>query len=108
MTYEINRLYQDTRDDPVDLYKSLRDVLDEAYTQASRGKGKERHATDVPFERQQSGIVTDKYGLGYPLGQADKKCLESMRLEPDAAVAELLGAINYIALAIIKKREGVT
>jgi len=72
--------------------------------QAAVGKGKERHAEPgVPFVEQP--IVTE--GLeqgtnGFQIGQARKKALESMRLPTrERQVAELLGAINYLAAAII-------
>lgn len=83
-------------------YESLKNVLDRAFEQASHGKGKERHAeADEPFERQIICEVTRRAGLGYPLGQAVKKVYESQRLGGDRGIAELLGAINYIAAAVI-------
>jgi len=89
-----------------ELYTKLSEVFDEAFEQASAGKGKERHASEgVPFEEQPIGTITNYVGLGFPLGQAIKKITESQRLSPDMARAELLGAINYIALAIIKGGE---
>jgi hypothetical protein len=39
------------------------------------------------------------------LGQAIKKILESQRLPKGAAIHELLGAINYLAGAIIVRGE---
>ena len=33
--------------------------------------------------------------------QAMKKAQESSRMEPDRAIAELLGAINYLASAVL-------
>lgn len=85
----------------VDHYTLLNKVLDDAYTQASMGKGKERHAQDLPFEQQPMRKIVDLVGVGFALGQAIKKSQESMRLEPEAAYAELLGAINYLAGAAI-------
>jgi hypothetical protein len=42
----------------------------------------------------------------FEIGQACKKALESARLSPEKAVAELLGAINYLAAAVIlRERE---
>lgn len=82
-------------------YERLRAVLEAAYDQAARGKGKERHAKDLPFHEQPMQTVTDLYGLGFPLGQAAKKGQEAQRMEPDAAIRELLGAINYLAGAVI-------
>ena len=82
-----------------DGYDSLRGVLKLAIDQASVGKGKERHANGKPFDRQPIMEIGRMVGSGYPLGQAMKKAQESMRLPPDRAKAELLGAINYLAAA---------
>lgn len=84
-------------------YITLRSVLDRAYQQASEGKGKERHAQDLPFDKQPmqsiSALVGSDDGLRY---QAIKKIQESKRLHSRShQVAELLGAINYIAGVII-------
>ena len=88
----------------VDPYGSLRRVLDGAYHQASAGKGKERHAysEEEPFESQLICEMGRRIGGPKgPLYQAVKKIYESDRLEPQAAVRELLGAINYVAAAIL-------
>ena len=79
----------------------LRHVLNLAYAQAMTGKGKERHGDDKPFNEQVSSVITKEEGLGYPLGQAKKKMDECRRMPKDAAIRELLGAINYLAIAII-------
>ena len=50
--------------------------------------------------------LTELYGSGFPLGQAGKKMQESQRLPREAAVRELLGAINYIAAQIIMRERG--
>ena len=47
--------------------------------------------------------IQDLVGEGFALGQAIKKMQESQRLSHDAAIRELLGAINYIAGVIIHK-----
>lgn len=86
-----------------DGYETLREVLARAVEQAARGKGAERHAAKgEPFAEQQ--IV--KFGLwsgniGFQVGQGAKKALEAQRLPKEKAVAELLGAINYLAAAVI-------
>lgn len=84
-------------------YRELHDVLRRALSQAAHGKGKDRHATPgVPFVEQP--IVTEgleQGGNGFQIGQARKKALESMRPPKERAVAELLGAINYLAAAVI-------
>ena len=98
---------QEAPDDEVNHpYSSLRKVLDDAYHQASKGKGIERHAgQDEPFDRQIICEVRRRVGPGYTKGQAVKKIYESDRLEGERGVAELLGAINYIAAEVIVRRE---
>ena len=85
-------------------FHALRDVFIQAEAHA-RTKGNERHALtpDQPFVKQPICELTRQLGLGFPLGQAVKKVLESQQLEryPARAKAELLGAINYIAAAVI-------
>ena len=92
-----------------DGYERLADVLSAAFWQASEGKGAERHRiAGEAFEDQIILQITRRVGLGYPLGQAMKKCDEATRMEPGAAIRELLGAINYIAAAVIaiEERDG--
>jgi hypothetical protein len=84
-----------------DGYDELADVLVEALNQAQSGKGKERHATDKPFTQQPIMTIQGLVGRGYALGQAIKKTQESQRLDDDAAKRELLGAINYLAAAVL-------
>ena len=84
-------------------YEKLADVLDRAFEQASRGKGWERHGGHKPFDEQPMQMIQDLVGEGFALGQAIKKIQESQRMETDAAVRELLGAIVYIAGAIIHR-----
>ena len=85
-------------------YESLSLVLPRAYNQAAQGKGAERHACNRPFTEQPmqsiSELLGSETGLLY---QAMKKIQESQRLDQDAAIRELLGAINYLAGAIIFK-----
>ena len=82
-------------------YEPLAMVLRAALDQAQHGKGKDRHANGKPFDRQPILEIGRMVGQGYPLGQAMKKAQESMRLPPDRAKAELLGAINYLAAAYL-------
>lgn len=82
-------------------YEKLMDVLARAFNDAAFGKGKNRHAQGHPFHEQPMQKLCQLYGVGFALGQAGKKMQESQRMQTDAAVRELLGAINYIAGAII-------
>lgn len=86
-------------------YLTLRQVLDGALLQAARGKGAERHANAQPFECQPMQRIAERRGIGFILGQADKKSEEAQgmleRHDQAAAIRELLGAIVYLAGAII-------
>lgn len=101
---ELAEVYDHRRGDISDLqYQQLHEVLTSAYNQAAFGKGKERHADDEPFERQ--GICRRAQMFpGSALAQAHKKIEESTRLDGEAKVRELLGAINYIAAEIVAMR----
>lgn len=94
--------------DPVG-YASLKRVLRAAYEQAAFGKGRERHANDKPFDCQPIMEIGRMVGTGYQLGQAMKKAQEaggmSRKGRHDAAKAELLGAINYLAAAYLQIEE---
>jgi hypothetical protein len=85
-------------------FYQLREIFIQAEAHA-RSKGVERHALskDQPFTEQPICVLTRQLGMGFPLGQAVKKVLESQNLMrfPGRAKAELLGAINYIAAAVI-------
>lgn len=85
----------------VEGYDSLHDVLTRAYAQAASGKGHERHAVCKPFDQQPMQELISLYGVGFALGQAAKKAQESQRLPAGRDVTELLGAINYLAGAVI-------
>lgn len=82
-------------------YEELKDVLERAYDQAARGKGHVRHAASKPFIKQPILELQRLYGVGFAFGQAAKKIEETQRLEHDAAIKEILGAINYLAAAVI-------
>jgi hypothetical protein len=85
-----------------DGYESLARVLARAFQQAAHGKGAERHAQDgEPFDAQVMQDMARRFGVGSLLGQAFKKSEESQRLPQGAAIRELLGAINYLAGAVI-------
>lgn len=82
-------------------YYELFSVLREALDQVQSGKGSERHGNGLPFTEQPALTITRAVGIGFPLGQAMKKIQESQRMDTDAAKRELLGAINYLAAAIL-------
>jgi hypothetical protein len=87
----------------VEGYRSLEEVLGRAYNQAASGKGTERHGRGLSFNAQPTQVISDLLdsdaGLAF---QAIKKVNEGMRLEHDAKIKEMLGAINYIASIVIR------
>jgi hypothetical protein len=82
-------------------YESLASVLQRALDQAQDGKGAERHANSLPFDQQPMQSIARAHGVGFLTGQASKKAEESHGLPAGRDVAELLGAINYLAGAVI-------
>ena len=89
-------------------YEPLARVLQMALDQSQKGKGRQRHATDKPFMEQPIMNIGRMVGTGYNTGQAMKKAQESSRMEPARAIAELLGAINYLASAVLLTEEQMT
>lgn len=86
-------------------YIVLAQTLHEAWKQSARGKGSERHGNGQPFTEQPLFKITSLMGIGFPAGQAAKKTQEAQTFflngKPDAAKAELLGAIVYLAALYI-------
>lgn len=90
------------------MYNKLQQVFDRALEQASSGKGKERHANGLPFEKQRmqgiSDLLDNVDGMAF---QVIKKVLEARQLPTvEHQVAELLGAINYAAGMIVFLEKG--
>jgi predicted RNA-binding Zn-ribbon protein involved in translation (DUF1610 family) len=84
-------------------YERLAMVLKAAHDQAALGKGKERHANNLPFHQQRmqhlSELVDSPHGMSY---QACKKIVEGLQMpELERQVKELLGAIVYTAGIIV-------
>lgn len=100
---------ENNQGDTAQAYAPLREALEAAYSQASEGKGKERHANAKPFDKQPIIEIARMVGIGYQLGQAMKKAQESKgmvdRGSVQAAQSELLGAINYLAAAWLILKE---
>jgi len=88
-------------------FEPLEAVLARAYQQAAEGKGNERHAQGQPFAEQPMQHLIAQYGPGFATVQAAKKALEARRLPTvERQVAELLGATNYLAGAVIYLESG--
>lgn len=90
-----------------DGYELLFNVFVNALHQAANGKGRERHATPVPFQMQSSCCIARDVGIAFPLGQAIKKAKECQRLAGVRSMVEILGSINYLAMAYIVLSEAV-
>jgi hypothetical protein len=87
-------------------YFSLYNVLMQALSQAQDGKGKERHANDLPFEQQIICLATREEGHGFTRGQIRKKIEEVKRLSTvEAQINEMLSIIVYAAADIIVMQE---
>ena len=92
-------------------YERLAKVLQDAHDQAARGKGADRHAKDLPFDKQRmqaiSHLIDSPDGMAY---QVCKKVVEGLGLPTlDRQKAELLGAINYLAgIVIFLEDKGAT
>lgn len=84
-------------------YESLELILTMAYQHAACSKGKERHASGLPFHEQPMQRESDDLGTAAGLiYQARKKIREGSKLPTERAqIAEMVGAINYIAGWII-------
>ena len=84
-------------------YETLGEALAAAVEQAAVGKGAGRHSYGGELFSDQLIFEIPRRlgacGSGFLLGQAVKKIYESVRLEPERARAELLGAVNYLAAA---------
>ena len=91
-------------------YETLGEALAAAVEQAAVGKGAGRHSYDGELFSDQLIFEIPRRlgacGSGFLLGQAVKKIYESVRLEPERARAELLGAINYLAAAWCRQGGG--
>lgn len=84
-------------------YEALAAILDQALAQAQAGKGIERHSRPGEAYQDQRIVQLGEWmdSTAFAIGQACKKALESTRMPADRARAELLGAINYLAAAVI-------
>lgn len=87
-------------------YDSLFTILCRALHQAQDGKGAERHGNGLPFDQQPIMVIADQVGMGFQTGQAIKKTVEAHgmvnRGQLDAAEREILGAINFLAAAVLR------
>ena len=83
-------------------YRTIEDVLAAAVLQATKGKG-QRHGGDAtPFLEQPWVKLYRTHGLGFLLGQADKKYHEALsKTDNESFEREILGAIVYLGMALL-------
>lgn len=90
-----------------DPYREFRDILKDAYRFTAVDKGHLRHGSGQPWTRQPWVDIVRHHGIGFCLGQVEKKAAEVHNLDTvDAKVNELLGVIGYAAQAIHAIRMG--
>lgn len=83
-------------------YKTLPEVLQAAVEQATKGKGQRHGGDKTPFLEQPWVRLYKTHGLGFLLGQADKKYHEALGKENEAdQCREILGAIVYLGMALL-------
>lgn len=96
------KLHQPERAMDAPGYEHLAAVLKDAYAQAAFGKGKERHANDLPFDHQPMQTISRLLGNTGMTYQVCKKVVEAMNMKDRAARRrELLGAIVYLAGVVV-------
>lgn len=83
----------------------LENIFDEALDQVNQGKGNERHGNGQDFLDQPWVSITKTHGVGFLTGQAQKKIMEAVKNKEDTNYLwykrEILGAINYLAMALL-------
>ena len=83
-------------------YKTLPEVLQAAVEQATKGKGQRHGGDKTPFLEQPWVRLYKTHGLGFLLGQADKKYNEALgKGNQEDQVREILGAIVYLGMALL-------
>jgi hypothetical protein len=87
-------------------YASLNKVLKMAHDRASLGKGKERHANDLPFDKQPIMDINRLTHGGFSYGQIYKKLLEIPNLSLGSErINEMLDIIVYASAYILYYKE---
>lgn len=83
-------------------YKTLPEVLQAAVEQATKGKGQRHGGGATPFLEQPWVKLYRTHGLGFLLGQADKKYHEALsKPDTESFEREILGAIVYLGMALL-------
>ena len=86
-------------------YEKYGEMFQFCLNHTAKGKGHIRHGNGKPFHKQIICVETAEEGHGFARGQAKKKITEAKRLEPEAAIREIAGAVNYLIADMIVMRE---
>lgn len=82
--------------------KTIEEVLAAAVLQATKGKGQRHGGDTTPFLEQPWVKLYRTHGLGFLLGQADKKYHEALsKPDTESFEREILGAIVYLGMALL-------
>lgn len=83
-------------------YRTIEGVLAAAVLQATKGKGQRHGGDTTPFLKQPWAKLYRTHGLGFLLGQADKKYHEALgKPDSESFEREILGAIVYLGMALL-------
>jgi hypothetical protein len=94
--------------DPAIFEHPLYPVFIAAIEQAMYGKGERHGGNTTPFLEQPWAHYVKLHGRGFATGQAAKKLEEAASTrEGNAFVSEVLGAIVYCGMAVLKERGSV-
>lgn len=92
----------DRREGTAEREHPLAGVFSRALAQAMYGKGERHGGAATPFNDQPWLKIAKVHGLGFLTGQAVKKIEEAVRGKTGEPLErELLGAINYLGMALI-------
>jgi len=100
-----------------DGYSQWAAAVQRALLQASEGKGRRHYAGDLAFDQQPILQIARRYGIGFLLGQLDKKIEELPGLarssrrsaqRHEVQIQELCGIVNYAVAAIIYLEDEVS
>lgn len=83
-------------------HQTIEEALAAAVLQATKGKGQRHGGDTTPFLEQPWVKLYRTHGLGFLLGQADKKYHEALsKPDSESFEREILGAIVYLGMALL-------
>ena len=90
-------------------YEAFIPALQACVDQLQSGKGSERHGhAGLPFKDHDTWKITKACGLGFPVGQTQKKTFELLKWnDKKRQLNELVGAANYALMGILLLQEQI-